>query len=84
MMAEDLYRHNADVHMMMKFKILMYRDEGKFYVTECPELPGCISQGKTKEEALKNMKEAMELYVEAVHVHKPVRKVDFVDISVLA
>ncbi len=33
---------------------------------ECPSLPGCISQGKTKEEALANIKEAIDLYVEAL------------------
>jgi predicted RNase H-like HicB family nuclease len=35
-------------------------------VAECPSLPGCISQGKTKEEAIANIKEAIELFIEDV------------------
>jgi predicted RNase H-like HicB family nuclease len=70
---------------MAKFKILLYDGEDGYFVTECPELPGCVSQGKTKAEALKNMKEAMELYLECVREHNtPLRKVDFLDISIQA
>ena len=39
------------------------RGEIGYFVAECPSLPGCISQGKTKEEAIQNIKEAIELYV---------------------
>ena len=45
---------------------LIYDHEYKGYVAEVPELPGCMSQGKTVETALKNVKEAISLYVEAV------------------
>ena len=44
---------------------LIYDHEYKGYVAEVPELPGCMSQGKTVEAALKNVKEAISLYVEA-------------------
>ena len=44
--------------------VLEPQTEGGFTVY-VPSLPGCISQGETKEEALKNIKEAMELYLEA-------------------
>jgi predicted RNase H-like HicB family nuclease len=44
---------------------LIYDDEWKGYVADVPELPGCISQGRTVEEALKNVREAISLYVEA-------------------
>jgi len=43
--------------------------EGKFYVAECPEV-GTISQGKTIEEAIKNLKEATELYLEEFPIKK--------------
>lgn len=43
--------------------VLEAQDEGGFTVY-APALPGCISQGETKEEALKNIKEAIELYLE--------------------
>jgi predicted RNase H-like HicB family nuclease len=38
-----------------------------FWVAECPSLPGCISQGETKEIALQNIKEAIELYIEVLN-----------------
>ncbi len=44
----------------------MYRGDSEFWVAEIPSLPGCISQGKTKEEALTNVKEAIELYIETL------------------
>jgi len=48
----------------------MYKGEDGFWVVECPSLPGCVSQGKTKEEALKNIKEAIELYIEVLKEDK--------------
>ena len=47
-------------------QVLMYKGEDGFWIVECPSLPGCISQGKTKDEALKNIKEAIALYIEAL------------------
>lgn len=44
-------------------QVLVYRGEDELWVVECPSLPGCISQGASKEEALANMKEAIEGYV---------------------
>ena len=44
-------------------QVLVYRGEDGFWVVECPSLPGCISQGTTKAEALANIKEAIEGYV---------------------
>ncbi len=45
-------------------QIIMYPGEDGYWVAECPSLPGCISQGKTKEEAIVNIKEAIGLYIE--------------------
>jgi predicted RNase H-like HicB family nuclease len=50
----------------MKFKITMKKGEDGWYTVTCPSLPGCISQGKTEEEAKKNMKEAIELHIESL------------------
>jgi predicted RNase H-like HicB family nuclease len=47
----------------MKRKLLLYPGEDGYFVAEVPSLPGCLSQGKTREEALANIEEAMELYV---------------------
>jgi predicted RNase H-like HicB family nuclease len=50
----------------MKFKIRMELDEDGWYVVTVPALPGCISQGKTEEEAKKNIAEAIELHLRAL------------------
>jgi len=46
---------------MYKFKVILEPDEKGGYVAVCPSLPGCYSQGDSVEEALKNIKEAIEL-----------------------
>ena len=45
----------------MKFNVTIDRDEDGVWVVECPSIPGCVSQGKTKDEALENIKEAIRL-----------------------
>jgi predicted RNase H-like HicB family nuclease len=45
----------------MIFNVTIDRDEDGVWVVECPSIPGCVSQGKTKEEALENVKEAIAL-----------------------
>jgi len=47
-------------------EVIIYRGENDYWVAECPSLPGCISQGKTKEEAILNVKEAIEGYIAAL------------------
>ena len=47
----------------MKFHIVIDRDEDGYWVSECPSIPGCVSQGKTKEEAVKNIKDAIHLCI---------------------
>lgn len=48
----------------MKFTVTIDRDETGMWVAECPAIPGCVSQGATKSEALKNVREAIELCLE--------------------
>jgi predicted RNase H-like HicB family nuclease len=48
---------------------VIYDKEYRGYVVDVPELPGCMSQGKTVEKALKNVKEAISLYPETVHLY---------------
>lgn len=45
----------------MVFTVTVDRDEDAAWVIECPSIPGCVSQGKTKEEALENIREAIKL-----------------------
>ena len=49
-----------------KRKVLLYSGEDGYFVVEVPSLPGCISQGKTRNEALINIEEAIDLYIEAL------------------
>ncbi len=47
-------------------QVIIYPGEDGYWVAECPSLPPCISQGKTKEEAIANIKEAIQLYIEVL------------------
>jgi predicted RNase H-like HicB family nuclease len=49
---------------MLKLPVIVQQDEEGWYVAECPAIPGCVSQGRTLEEALVNIREAMELCLE--------------------
>jgi len=53
----------------MKLRVIIEPDEDGFFVATCPNLPGCISQGKTRQEALANITEAMQAYVESLTKH---------------
>ncbi|MGO8733345.1 MAG: type II toxin-antitoxin system HicB family antitoxin [Terriglobia bacterium] len=44
----------------MKLLITIYPDEGGVFVAECPSIPGCVSQGKTEEEAEENIRDAIK------------------------
>jgi predicted RNase H-like HicB family nuclease len=48
----------------MKLSVTFDRDEDGIWVAECPAIPGCVSQGKTKAEAMDNIKEAITLCLE--------------------
>lgn len=53
----------------MKYRVLIEQDEDGVFVAEVPSLPGCISQGNTREEATDNIKEAITLYLESLEAH---------------
>jgi predicted RNase H-like HicB family nuclease len=44
----------------MRLQIVLHTDEGGWVIAECPALPGCVSQGRTRQEALANVTEAAE------------------------
>jgi len=48
----------------MTFQVVIEQGEDNWIVAECPALPGCVSQGRTEEEAISNIREAMELWLE--------------------
>ena len=58
----------------MRYRILIEQDENGVFIAECSSLPGCISQGKTRREALNNIQDAIKGYLESLKKHnEPVR-----------
>ena len=53
----------------MKYRVIIEQDEDGVFIAEVPSLPGCISQGKTRQEALINIKEAIDVYLESLKEH---------------
>ena len=47
-------------------QVFIYPGDDGYWVAECPSLPGCISQGRTKEEAVINIREAIQAYIAAL------------------
>jgi antitoxin HicB len=53
----------------MRLRVILEIDEDGVFVAECPTLPGCVSEGKTREEALLNIKDAIQGYIESLEKH---------------
>jgi len=53
----------------MKYRIFIEQDEDGIFVAECPSLPGCISQGKTRKQAIENIQDAIRGYLESLENH---------------
>nr|VFK13832.1 MAG: Predicted nuclease of the RNAse H fold, HicB family [Candidatus Kentron sp. LFY] len=53
----------------MKYRVIIEQDEDGIFVVEVPSLPGCVSQGATKPEAISNIREAIEVYLESITQH---------------
>lgn len=55
--------------LAMKFRVVIEPDEDGVFIAECPVLPGCISQGTTREEALANIQDAIQGYIQSLKKH---------------
>lgn len=53
----------------MKYRVIIQQDEDGVFIAECPTLPGCVSQGKTRMEAMANIQEAIAAYLESLAKH---------------
>ncbi len=53
----------------MRYRVVIEQDEDGVYVAEVPAMPGCISQGRTRTEAIDNIKEAITAYIESLEAH---------------
>ena len=66
----------------MKIHVSIERDEAGYYVAEVPALPGCLSQGKTRREAIKNIQDAIEGWLEVMEAKRKARKGELVEVRV--
>ena len=69
----------------MRFAIVLEKDEEGYIVASCPNFPGCHSQGKTREEAVANIIEAIQGYIESFRKHgELIPKMDVEEVEVTA
>jgi predicted RNase H-like HicB family nuclease len=66
----------------MKLLVTLERDETGMIVAECPAIPGCISQGNTEEEAMANIREAIQLCLEVRAEHGLPLTIDIREVEV--
>jgi len=66
----------------MKLHIIIEQDEAGYYVAEVPALPGCLSQGKTSEQAIANIKEAIEGWLEVMEAKQKLDPSRFIEVAV--
>ena len=66
----------------MRLHVIIEQDEEGYYVAEVPALPGCLSQGKTREEAIANIKEAIEGWLEVMESKQSFDSTRLVEVSV--
>ena len=66
----------------MNLKVVVEEGEDGYYVASVPALKGCWSQGKTRDEALKNIREAIELYLEPDEVVTPIKGREIVELAI--
>ena len=66
----------------MRFLVTPEQDEAGYYVIECPALPDCVSQGRTREEALANIREAILLSLETREAHELPLQVEVTEVEV--
>ncbi len=66
----------------MKLRIIIEKDEAGYFVAEVPALPGCLSQGNTYEEAIANIKEAIEGWFEVMESKQPYDPSKLIEVSV--
>ncbi len=65
-------------------EVMLYPGEDGYWVVQCPSLPGCISQGKTKGEAIANIREAIAGWIETAQAHHQEIPEETFDIQVVA
>ena len=67
---------------IMKLHVHIEQDEAGYFVAEVPALPGCLSQGKTKEEAIRNIQEAIEGWLEVMESKQNYSRENLIEVVV--
>jgi predicted RNase H-like HicB family nuclease len=66
----------------MKLHVIVEQDKAGYYVAEVPALPGCLSQGKTQEEAITNIKEAIKGWLEVMESKQSFNSDSIIEVAV--
>jgi predicted RNase H-like HicB family nuclease len=67
---------------VLKYRVIIEKDEDGILVAKVPDLPGCATEGKTRAELMKNVKEAIQAYIEALKEHGEPVPIETVQVSV--
>ena len=67
---------------MLSYRVIIEKDEDGVLVARVPDLPGCVTEGKTKDELMKNIKEAIQAYLEALKEHGDPVPIETVQVNV--
>ena len=66
----------------MNIRVIIEQDENDYFVAEVPAMPGCLSQGRTKAEAIANIKEAISAWMEVMESKAPTPSGEPIEVSV--
>ena len=66
----------------MNIRVIIEQDENDYFVAEVPAMPGCLSQGRTKKEAIENIKEAIAGWLEVMESKAPAPAGEPIEVSV--
>ena len=66
----------------MKIRVIIERDEAGYYVAEVPAMPGCLSQGKTRDQAIDNVKDAISGWLEVMEGKAPASQGETIEVAV--
>jgi predicted RNase H-like HicB family nuclease len=78
-----IQRAHRDMRKPRKFLVTLEQDEDGWFVAKCPSLPGCVSQGKTREEAIANIREAIEGSLETRAANSIPSNIETIEIEIL-
>jgi predicted RNase H-like HicB family nuclease len=67
---------------MLRYRVIIEKDEDSMLVAKVPDLPGCATEGKTRAELMKNIKEAIQAYIETLKEHDEPVPIETVQVSV--